>query len=118
MSFFDSSSSTPSSNSTPSSSIPVPESDLAINRPPQKQHERVVGFVREAPAARYTFDSRLNREEPSCELCRVEPEGGLSCIKLAMHSAALFKSMQSMGFYCALPAEPTRTDMECSYIPR
>ena len=29
-----------------SSSIPVPESDLAINQPPQKQHERVVGFVR------------------------------------------------------------------------
>jgi hypothetical protein len=22
------------------------------------------------------------------------------------------------GFYCALPAEPTRTHMECNHIPR
>lgn len=24
----------------------------------------------------------------------------------------------SLGFYCALPAEPHRTDMECNRIPR
>lgn len=53
-----------------------------------------------------------------------------------MHSAALFKSMQALGalreftfnfaslqtywfigFYCALPAEPTRTHMECNRLP-
>ncbi|KAK1924985.1 hypothetical protein DB88DRAFT_487530 [Papiliotrema laurentii] len=77
--------------------IPAPRPDSAVNAPPPDQHKRVIDFVREAPAARYTFDSRANRDAPDAELCRITPQGGRSCIKLAMHSKALFKSMQSLG---------------------
>lgn len=33
-------------------------------------------------AIRYTFDSRLNRDEPDCQLCRIDPQGGKSCVKV------------------------------------
>ncbi|WVR05430.1 hypothetical protein IAU60_002445 [Kwoniella sp. DSM 27419] len=98
--------------------IPAPRSDAMANAPPPEQHKTVAGFVQEAPNARYTFDSRRNADAEDTELCRITPQGGKSCIKLAIASAALFKSMQSLGFYCALPAEPTRTHMECTRIPR
>ncbi|WWD01125.1 hypothetical protein V866_008064 [Kwoniella sp. B9012] len=98
--------------------IPAPRSDASVNAPPPEQHRRVADFVNEAPNARYTFDSRRNADAADAELCRITPQGGKSCIKLALASASLFKSMQSLGFYCALPAEPTRTHMECTRIPR
>ena len=40
---------------------------------------------------RYTFDSRANRENPDAELCRIDANGGRSCIKvrlLIMHRGA------------------------------
>ncbi|RSH93911.1 hypothetical protein EHS25_006563 [Saitozyma podzolica] len=117
-SFSSSSSASGSTSAKGVNDIPAPRSDSSVNAPPPEQHRRVVDFVREAPSAKYTFDSRANREDPDAELCRYNPDGGRSCIKLAMHSAALFKSMQALGFYCALPAEPTRTHMECNHIPR
>ncbi|WWD15620.1 hypothetical protein CI109_100042 [Kwoniella shandongensis] len=98
--------------------IPPPRSDASVNAPPPEQHKRVADFVNESPNARYVFDSRRNGDKAETELCRVTPQGGMSCIKVAVQSAALFKSMQGLGFYCALPAEPTRTHMECNRIPR
>lgn len=92
--------------------IPAPRPDSAVNAPPPDQHKRVIDFVRvsdppisfsslsifltcitcfvfrtkslyqEAPGARYTFDSRANRDAPDAELCRVTPQGGRSCIKV------------------------------------
>ncbi|ALO60415.1 hypothetical protein CNB04245 [Cryptococcus deneoformans JEC21] len=97
--------------------IPKPRSDASVNAPPPDQHKTVAQFIQEAPAAKYFFDSRRNEDQADTELCRLTPNGGRSCVKVAMHSAALFKSMQSLGFYCALPAEPTRTHMECNRLP-
>ncbi|KAL7424183.1 hypothetical protein Q5752_001769 [Cryptotrichosporon argae] len=97
--------------------VPPPRSDAAVNAAPAAQHKRVADFVQEAPNARYVFDSRREKEGEDVQLCRQTPEG-VSCIKLAMQSAALFKSMQTIGFYCALPAEPTRTHMECNRLPK
>ncbi|WRT67386.1 uncharacterized protein IL334_004357 [Kwoniella shivajii] len=105
-----------SSSTKGANDIPAPRSDATVNAPPPEQHRTVAGFVSEAPNARYFFDSRRNGDAADTELCRTTPEGGRSCIKLAIASAGLFKSMQSLGFYCALPAEPTRTHMECNRI--
>ncbi|ORY29949.1 hypothetical protein BCR39DRAFT_530247 [Naematelia encephala] len=118
--WFSSSSDSSKSSATGVNNIPAPRSDASVNAPPPDLHRRVADFVREAPNAKYTFDSRasLDRDAPDAELCRFTPDGGRSCIKLSMHSAALFKSMQGLGFYCALPAEPHRTDMECNRLPR
>ncbi|WVQ78575.1 hypothetical protein IAT38_000661 [Cryptococcus sp. DSM 104549] len=110
--------SSPSSSSDKPNSIPPPRSDAHVNAPPPELHRTVADFVHESPSARYVFDSRRNGDQEDTELCRIRPDGGVSCIKVALASAALFKSMQSLGFYCALPAEPTRTHMECNRIPR
>ncbi|KAL1411054.1 hypothetical protein Q8F55_002001 [Vanrija albida] len=105
---------------TGANSVPKPQSDDARNAAPEDEHKRVVDFIKESPAARYTFDSRNTKDDgrPTAELCRLRPDGGVSCIKLAVESAALFKSMQSLGFFCALPAEPHRTHMECNAIAK
>ncbi|TYJ56707.1 hypothetical protein B9479_002638 [Cryptococcus floricola] len=97
--------------------IPKPRSDATVNAPPPEQYRTVAQFVSESPAGTYIFDSRKNDDKADTELCRLNPNGGRSCVKVAMHSAALFKSMQALGFYCALPAEPTRTHMECNHLP-
>ncbi|KAI9637955.1 uncharacterized protein MKK02DRAFT_42336 [Dioszegia hungarica] len=120
MGLFDSS---PSSSSTPNTAhgvndIPAPRSDATVNAPPADQHRRVADFVKEVPNAKYVFDSRRGGENPEAELCRVTPQGGKSCIKVFMQSTSLFKSMQALDYFCALPAEPSRTHMECTRIPR
>ncbi|VDC00871.1 unnamed protein product [Peniophora sp. CBMAI 1063] len=73
-------------------------------------------FVQKAPSARYTFDSE--RDAPQSELCREEKGKPNECIILQMHSKKLFEAMQSQGFFCALPIDPTRTHMECQPIPK
>ncbi|WVN86685.1 uncharacterized protein L203_101857 [Cryptococcus depauperatus CBS 7841] len=98
--------------------IPKPRSDASLNAPPPEEHNTVAQFIQESPGAKYYFDSRRNDDLADTELCRMTANGGKTCIKVVMQSAALFKSMQALGFYCALPAEPTRTHMECHRIPR
>lgn len=108
--------------------------------------------------ARYTFDSRLNREQPDCELCRIDRNGSKQCVRVSsdqllcvalkasswpctvppcsracsswvrhsispgtghLHKNPVFLGgLTKLGFYCALPAEPHRTDMECNRLPK
>ncbi|RSH81724.1 uncharacterized protein EHS24_007915 [Apiotrichum porosum] len=77
--------------------IPAPMSDADRNAAPADTHKRIVDFVKEAPAARYathplarahsryTFDSHATPDGPQAhvaELCRLRPDGGMSCIKV------------------------------------
>ncbi|KAJ6606518.1 hypothetical protein DFH09DRAFT_1120459 [Mycena vulgaris] len=76
-------------------------------------------FIARAPAARYTFDSE--RDAPQSEICRRPSSGDAAateCIVLQMHSKRLFEAMQNLGFFCALPMDPTGTHMECTPIPK
>lgn len=38
--------------------------------------------------------------------------------QLGLETENLFKAMQSQGYFCALPAEPNQTHMECQKIPK
>ncbi|CAK9784060.1 hypothetical protein CC85DRAFT_325056 [Cutaneotrichosporon oleaginosum] len=112
-------------NATGVNNIPAPASDDDKNVPPPDAATRIADFVREDPIALYTFDSRVIRDEAGwqskdniTELCRRRRDGSQSCVKVAAESKALFKMMQTLGFYCALPALPTETHMECRMIPR
>lgn len=70
---------------------------------------------------RYTFDSRplQSREGDRVQkLCRKLPNGTTSCIILGLETERLFMTMQSQGYFCALPAEPNQTHMECHKIPK
>ncbi|GMK54158.1 hypothetical protein CspeluHIS016_0107440 [Cutaneotrichosporon spelunceum] len=123
MSFF--SAAGTSNNATGANNIPAPASDDDKNVPQADAATRIKDFVKEDPIAIYTFDSRVIRDEhgeqsqqKTTDLCRRRRDGSESCVKVAAESKALFKMMQTLGFYCALPAEPTETHMECRMISR
>ncbi|KZT56752.1 hypothetical protein CALCODRAFT_509291 [Calocera cornea HHB12733] len=67
-------------------------------------------FVQEKPGATYEFSS--DDETRKAEICR-RTSDGVSCIKIEGTSKKLFETMQGLGFFCALPADPKRTHMEC-----
>jgi hypothetical protein len=47
--------------------------------------------------SRYTFDSRANRDDPDTELCRVNPDGGKSCIKVSLILAIMSSPLSCDG---------------------
>ncbi|KDQ20195.1 hypothetical protein BOTBODRAFT_62522 [Botryobasidium botryosum FD-172 SS1] len=79
--------------------------------------QTVASFIRESPDTVYTFDTP-ERDANEAELCRSTPGGGQKCIKVALASKKLFATMQDLGFYCALPMDPSRTYMECKPLPK
>ncbi|KAF7311584.1 hypothetical protein MKEN_01061100 [Mycena kentingensis (nom. inval.)] len=84
----------------------------------QQSPEKVLDdFVSKSPTAKYTFDSE--RGAPQSELCRAaEGQKKEECIMIQMQSKRLFEAMQDLGFFCALPIDPTRTHMECTRMPK
>jgi hypothetical protein len=92
--------------------------------------------VQEAPAATYEFST--DDQAQRAEICR-RTKDGVSCIKLQGNSKKMFETMQvrlillsptslslarydednsncmeqGLGFFCALPADPEKTHMEC-----
>ncbi|KAE9406784.1 hypothetical protein BT96DRAFT_987330 [Gymnopus androsaceus JB14] len=68
------------------------------------------------PNGQFTFDSE--RDAPRSEICRSDDPNNHDCITLQMNSKQMFESMQSLGFYCALPIEPGKTYMECKPLPK
>ncbi|KZT11420.1 uncharacterized protein LAESUDRAFT_755073 [Laetiporus sulphureus 93-53] len=78
--------------------------------------DELKAFVAEDPESRYTFSSPA-RDAPETEICREGKDKGRKCISLHMHSTKMFAAMQAQGFFCALPIDPTRTEIECRRIP-
>ncbi|KAG8730481.1 hypothetical protein FRC12_020241 [Ceratobasidium sp. 428] len=78
--------------------------------------ELVKAFVNVAPAATYAFDG--DRDANSAQLCRREPGKPEECIQVSMAAKKLFETMQSMGYFCQLPLDPSKTYMECVSIPK
>ncbi|KAG7452853.1 uncharacterized protein BT62DRAFT_31080 [Guyanagaster necrorhizus] len=71
-------------------------------------------FIETRPSSQYTFDSE--RDSPRSTICRPSDstDGSKECITIEMNSKKLFATMQSLGFFCALPVDPTQTYMECT----
>ncbi|KAK7440192.1 hypothetical protein VKT23_017135 [Stygiomarasmius scandens] len=83
----------------------------------QDPEETLKSFIARDPASQYTFDSE--RGASQSEICRDNPNSR-ECITLQMNSKRLFETMQSLGFFCALPIEPGKTYMQCkpAALPR
>ncbi|EJT98314.1 hypothetical protein DACRYDRAFT_24385 [Dacryopinax primogenitus] len=77
---------------------------------PDAGKQTIKDFVQQVPNAMYEFSS--DDQSQSAEICR-RTSSGVSCIKVDGTSKKLFETMQSMGFFCALPADPGKTYMEC-----
>ncbi|ESK92872.1 hypothetical protein Moror_9075 [Moniliophthora roreri MCA 2997] len=84
-------------------------------KPKDNADEVLKSFVAKDPNTRYTFDSE--RDAPVSEICREYPQSR-ECMIIQMNSKRLFESMQSLGFFCALPIDPVKTYMECKPLPK
>ncbi|KAI7904542.1 uncharacterized protein BX663DRAFT_502737 [Cokeromyces recurvatus] len=71
---------------------------------------RLDTFVNAAPGNEYTIDQKEQT------LCRQSLTGEKECVKLKLDYTQMFSQMQKLGFYCALPMDPTETYMECRRV--
>ncbi|EIE88174.1 hypothetical protein G6F46_009980 [Rhizopus delemar] len=76
----------------------------------KEEIDRLDSFVKEAPGNEYTIDQKEQ------ELCRQNLNGQGECIKLNLEYTQMFSEMQNLGFFCALPMDPTKTHMECRRV--
>ncbi|KIY66125.1 hypothetical protein CYLTODRAFT_455688 [Cylindrobasidium torrendii FP15055 ss-10] len=74
-------------------------------------------FVNTSPKSVYRFSAP--RDTPPSKICR-DGKDGEDCKTIELTGKEMFTTMQSMGFFCALPLDPSKTYMECkpSAIPR
>ncbi|KAI8372966.1 uncharacterized protein BYT42DRAFT_578726 [Radiomyces spectabilis] len=71
---------------------------------------RLDKFVAAAPGNNYNIDQYHQ------QLCRQLPGGQEECVKLKLEYTEMFSQMQKLGFFCALPMDPTKTHMECRRV--
>ncbi|KAI8342608.1 hypothetical protein BC941DRAFT_413283 [Chlamydoabsidia padenii] len=83
---------------------------MSTSNEPENELNRLDKFVEKAPGAFYTIDEKGN------ELCRQLGDGQQDCIKLKLEYTEMFSQMQKLGFFCALPMDPTQVHMECRRI--
>ncbi|KAH9816959.1 hypothetical protein DFH28DRAFT_1124524 [Melampsora americana] len=96
---------------------------------PIEEKEKVDSFINQSPNSVYSFDTP-GRGLILSELCRnnsLDPTNLQTpstyssslkndCIKLKIESRHLFEYMQKLGFFCQLPFDPSRTEIECRRI--
>lgn len=94
---------------------------------------RLATFVESAPQYNYNIDQYKQR------ICRQLPGGQEECVKLNLEGkknakvvyqkgagwlncfrrkivTRMFSEMQKLGFFCALPMDPTQTHIECTRV--
>lgn len=72
--------------------------------------DRVAQFIGEQPHAVYTIDGQPN--DPHSVVCR-NADGRRECLRLEYDAVRLFKQMQSLEYFCALPTDVGATHFEC-----
>ncbi|KAI9021531.1 hypothetical protein CLU79DRAFT_753701 [Phycomyces nitens] len=81
---------------------------MSDNQP--SELSRLNAFVAKAPQDNYNIDQYKH------QLCRQLPSGQEECLKLKLEFVEMFSEMQKLGFFCALPMDPTKTHMECQRL--
>ncbi|KAI8070975.1 hypothetical protein BC940DRAFT_235235 [Gongronella butleri] len=85
-------------------------SDDATKDQSTKELNKIDSFVEKEPSADYTIDQKNQ------ELCRQLGGSQQDCIKLNLEYTEMFSQMQKLGFFCALPMDPTLTYLECRRV--
>ncbi|KAL1921634.1 uncharacterized protein VTP21DRAFT_10276 [Calcarisporiella thermophila] len=81
--------------------------------------ERLERFVREDTAAEYVIDPQFTpnpNEKNKGEVCRRLSNGQTRCLRMELDPREMFSQMQRLGFFCALPLDPSQTHMECRRV--
>ncbi|KAI9287487.1 hypothetical protein BC943DRAFT_274522 [Umbelopsis sp. AD052] len=74
--------------------------------------QRLDEFVKQAPIGDYNIDQEKQR------ICHQLGSGQEKCVQLNLEATEMFSQMQKLGFFCALPMDPTKTHMECKHVSR
>lgn len=86
---------------------------------PAEEKSKIDQFVNQSPNSTYLFDAP-HRGAKLAELCRSSGPSGSGrkndCISVAIESRHLFEYMQKLGYFCQLPFDPSRTEIECRRI--
>ncbi|MBW0516056.1 hypothetical protein O181_055771 [Austropuccinia psidii MF-1] len=92
---------------------------MSSSKFPIEEKNKIDKFVNQSPNSMYLLDS-LKRGAKAAELCRDSGSSGshrkADCISLAMENRHLFEYMQKIGYFCQLPFDPSRTEIECRRI--
>ncbi|CCE78794.1 Piso0_000823 [Millerozyma farinosa CBS 7064] len=81
----------------------------------KKENQRkVTEFVNERPKNIFTIDGEKDVDESI--ICTSNENGGKTCLKMKMNSIELFKQMQTLDYFCALPDNMRATYFECRKI--
>ncbi|KXN72417.1 hypothetical protein CONCODRAFT_77786 [Conidiobolus coronatus NRRL 28638] len=77
--------------------------------------QKIEKFVNQAPEANYIID------DDQLAICRARAAGedrasNEPCVHLGVSQKEMFTAMQDLGFYCALPSDPTETYFKCQKI--
>ncbi|SHO76023.1 Uncharacterized protein MSYG_0357 [Malassezia sympodialis ATCC 42132] len=98
------------------------ESSNLIQRLDTPAHDEVRRLVSEDAQSRggtnsaFTFNGE--RGSHKSQLCRTLPNGQEQCAEVALEARDLFQTMQSLGFFCILPHDPSQTFIRCQKIPK
>jgi len=76
-----------------------------------KEIERLKQFTAESQDSVLYADGPRNGTQST--VCRRLPQGGQSCLKLQFASTKMFEELQKLNYFCILPQDTARTEMEC-----
>ncbi|GAA5936935.1 uncharacterized protein JCM15063_000102 [Sporobolomyces koalae] len=94
----------------------IPATDLS-----EKQAKPVDDFIGVSPSATYLLNE-THKDAPVMELCRVRgsTSGGApedkTCVQIDQQVTKVFAHLVKNGFFCQLPFDPAKTEIECIRI--
>ncbi|GAA5971868.1 hypothetical protein JCM3765_004708 [Sporobolomyces pararoseus] len=88
----------------------IPATDLN-----EKERKPVDDFIGVAPNSTYTLNE-THKDAPVMELCRVEAGGNRRCTQIDQQVTKVFAHLVKQGFFCQLPFDPSKTEIECIRI--
>ncbi|GAA6009834.1 hypothetical protein JCM11491_000832 [Sporobolomyces phaffii] len=89
----------------------IPPTDLT-----EQEQKPLRDFIGVSPNATYTLNE-THKDAPNMELCRVGPAPNQkTCTQIDQQVTKVFAHLVKQGFFCQLPFDPAKTEIECVRI--
>ncbi|GAA5837456.1 hypothetical protein JCM3766R1_000448 [Sporobolomyces carnicolor] len=96
----------------------IPPTDLS-----ERDQRPIDAFIAVEPNSTYTLNE-THKDAPVMELCRVGPTSSSSstpsrateCTQIDQNVTKVFAHLVKRGFFCQLPFDPAKTEIECIRI--
>ncbi|GAA5834790.1 hypothetical protein JCM5353_000672 [Sporobolomyces roseus] len=96
----------------------IPPTDLN-----EREQQPITAFIQKSPNSTYTLNE-THKDAPVMELCRLNGTSSNSsqspaskeCTQIDQNVTKVFAHLVKQGFFCQLPFDPTKTEIECIRI--